>query len=265
MIKKCILCGKNYEVKRICNFRTSKLCSRECRIEYYLIRYNKSGDFTKRFKYRQGKIIRATMNLDNKQWQMCAGTLLGDASMDTTCTGSCNLRFQHCEKQLDYLEWKKTIINNFIVREKPTICNPTGFSKKKSYLYQTVTHQDFTNFNNLFYIKKGKKREKIINPKILERLDIFGVLIWYLDDGCVAPSAKGRSAIRIHTNNFYKKEQKLLVNFFKHKYNITPKIYYLKSQDNYILSIGANDSEKLMKLFKPFLSQVPQCMHYKFF
>lgn len=196
------------------------------------------------------------------QRQICLGAILGDSGIDLSRAGSASLRMQHCNAQIEYLEWKKDLLQNFFVRDKPTICKPTGFSRNPSYLYQSVTHQEFQSLNDLFYPPRiDGKRRKSLNAKIFDELGLEGVLIWFLDDGCITVSQ-----IRLHTNCFTIEEHELIIAFFKKKFDIDVKTYFLKSQNQLITIFLKKEAEKLLRLFSLMRLPipVPNCMRYKF-
>ena len=114
MIKQCISCHKDYEVTRGCVLKKSKYCSPKCHDQFWLKKGNKSGIFIGN-KIARGREIKLTQTLTNLQRQFIIGTLLGDSSIDLSRKGSPSLRFQHTEKNLDYVLMKSEILKNFIV------------------------------------------------------------------------------------------------------------------------------------------------------
>lgn len=236
-----------------------RFCSKICHTDFWLAAGNKSGKIL-RFQSRAGDLVRATKHLSDKQKQVCLGALLGDGSIDLSRAKSPSLRMQHCLKQKGYLEWKRDLLQDFIIRKKPTICKPTGFAIKESLLYQTVTHQDFIPFFKLFYsVNKDGKRKKVLRQEVFDRLDVLGVLIWFLDDGCAT-----KSQIRLHTNCFTSKEHGRIISFFKVKFGIKAKTYFLKSQNQLITIFTKDEAQKLLRLFLPYRQSIPKCMTYKF-
>jgi hypothetical protein len=266
MIKKCIFCGKNYEVTRGCVLKKSKYCSPRCHDKYWLLKGNKSGKFMGN-KLALGKEIRKTQSLSSIQKEMIFGTLLGDASIDLSRKGSKSLRFQHTEDQLEYLLFKEKILNNFIIREKPTFCkarmskpiNNIIVNSQASYTLATVVHQDFEEINSLFYKKINKKRIKIFKKELFNLVTPFSLLFWYIDDGSLS-----KNSIHLHTNNFSYKEHLMIQQFFKEKFGLTAKIQLIRNQDNFYLRFNKIDKEQLMKIFEQFKEQIPACVKYKF-
>jgi len=266
MIKQCVFCQKEYEVTRGCVLKKSKYCSRECHKNYWLKKGNKSGKFVGN-KIALGKIIKLTQKLSDLQRQFIIGTLLGDSSIGLSRKGSCSLCFQHTKKNLDYVLMKTEILKNFIVRDKPTFCkaresqsiNGIVVKTKESYLNSTVTHQDFDEYNTLFYVRKENKRIKIFNDRLSDLITPISLLFWYMDDGTI-----GKNFINLSTNNFSYTDHLKIQQFFKEKFNLDPKIYFIKLQHNYYIRFNKEDVSKLMKIFEPLTHLIPPSMSYKF-
>lgn len=209
--------------------------------------------------------VREYKHLDKQQYQLCLGGLLGDSNINVRDNGQCRIKFGHAEKQLDYLEWKKKIMGEFMVAEKPTveimgINNCFGKAGEKFYIYNTIGHQDFTDIYGLMYRTVLGKRKKYITRKVLNELDNFGLLIWYLDDGCITKDKEARIA----SNDLTLSEHKSLRIWFWQKYRITTIISYNKTADCYFLRFNVANTRKLFDLFREFKDEIPECVRYKF-
>ncbi len=256
--KTCDFCHLTFQPLKNCVAARQRFCSKQCHTDFWLADGNKSGKIM-RFQSRKGEVIRATKSLSPLQKQICLGALLGDGSIDLSRAGSASLRMQQCAEQKGYLEWKKNLLKDFIIRDKPTICRPTGFSKRNSFLYQSVTHQDFQALHSLFYVTNDKgKRVKVLKKEVLDQLGAVGLLIWFLDDGCTTVNQ-----VRIHTNCFTLEEHDLILSFLSDKFNINAKVYFLKSQNQWITVLNKAEAEKMFLLFSTLTLQVPSCMTYK--
>jgi len=216
-------------------------------------------------KFWLAKNVRECKHLDKKQYQVCLGGLLGDSNINVRDNGRCRIKFCHAEKQLEYLEWKRNIMGEFIVAEKPTIeiiKEGKSFGKvgSKFYIYNTIGHQDFTDMYGLMYRTKLGKRKKYITRKVLNELNNFGLLIWYIDDGCITKDKEARIA----SNDLTLSEHKSLRIWFWQKYRITALISYNKTADCYFLRFNVANTKKLFDLFKEFKDDIPECVKYKF-
>jgi hypothetical protein len=268
MIKKCIFCNNDYEVTRGCLLKKSKYCSNECNKNYWLKIGNKSGKFMGN-KIALGKKIKLTQTLSDFQRQFIIGTLLGDASIDLSRKGSASLRFQHTEKNLDYVLMKSKILKNFILREKPTFCaareskpiNGIRINTKVSYVNSTVTHQDLEEYNTLFYIRNGNKRVKIFQEKLSDMITPVSLLFWYMDDGTLS---QNHNFINLSTNNFSYEENIRIQHMFKEKFKIDTQVYLIKNQGNYHIRFNKKDVLKFMSILQPLKEFIPPSMSYKF-
>ena len=216
-------------------------------------------------KFWLAKNVRDYKHLDKKQYQVCLGGLLGDSNINVRDNGRCRIKFCHAEKQLEYLEWKRNIMGEFIVAEKPTIeiiKEGKSFGKvgSKFYIYNTIGHQDFTDMYGLMYRTKLGKRKKYITRKVLNELNNFGLLIWYIDDGCITKDKEARIA----SNDLTLSEHKSLRIWFWQKYRITALISYNKTADCYFLRFNVANTKKLFDLFKEFKDDIPECVKHKF-
>ncbi len=197
--------------------------------------------------------IRRELELTPIERQVIVGGLLGDLSCRISATSIyARLEGGHCERQKEYMFWKINLLQRLMFN--------VGRTSLGAYLYQSRNFKALNEYYTLFYSKGYKS----INRDILNLLDDFGLLIWYLDDGSYHKRDRN---IRLHTNGFTFGEQLIIKEWFKEKYNVEPSIY--KNTDNkrypnkgwYYLYFKVRDSEKLLDLFRKF--SVPDCMNYK--
>ena len=131
--------------------------------------------------------------LNDDQLQIIYGSYLGDGHIDITKKNRYRLRIIHCEKQKDYCNWKAKMfgINNLNYIEK------NGYSQKSAYSFQTKI------FDLEYNIPKNTKE---VPDWLLDKLDIKGISIWFMDDGSnqIKYNKNGTISnfISIHTNNF---------------------------------------------------------------
>ena len=267
MIKKCVFCNNDYEVTRGCVLKKRKYCSKVCHDNYWLKKGNKSGKFMGD-KLAQGKTIKLTQTLSDFQKQFIVGTLLGDSNVGLSRKGSPNLRFQHTKKNFDYVLVKTEILKNFIILEKPTLYPPREsylngviVKTKASYTSQTVTHQDLKQYDTLFYTRIKDKRTKVFNEKLINLITPVSLIFWYMDDGTLS---KNHNFINLSTNCFSYKDHLKILRLFNEKFNLKPKIYFIKIQKNYYTRFNKEDVSKLMSLFEPLKQYIPPSMFYKF-
>ena len=184
------------------------------------------------------------------------GSLLGDGSL---LKGRNHLipsfSIHHCEKQKDYLLWKREIMKSIIspnskVRER---LHPNG---KRSFSFATVCNYELENFYNLFYYDKSKK---YITEEILMKLTPFSLAIWYMDDG----STQKCNSARIITGSSIEEVNNIINILFKKfglkfRNTLCESLKWKKRTRHLTLSV--QDSKKLFEIIKQY---VHPCMMYK--
>jgi hypothetical protein len=191
--------------------------------------------------------------MNGKEEQIILGSLMGDGNLRKECA---NVRFQegHSLDQTDYLLWKfknlkslepKIGIYKFITKR---------YGLKQEIKMWTRVNTILNDFHNLFY----KRDKKIITIKNLNKLDILGLLIWYLDDGTYYYSSKnGNGSIRLGIKD--KTIQKRVQKWFKKRYKLDFRY------DTYGLRLCKNDTNKFLKMVKPVFDKfkLPISLNYK--
>lgn len=196
--------------------------------------------------------IRNNLELNPIEEQIIVGGLLGDLSCRVTHTSkNAQLEGGHCAKQKQYMLWKLSLLKRLLFTFRKT--------KVNTYLYTSRSFKALNKYHYCFY----NKGFKYINKEILDLLNEFGLLIWYLDDGTYHKRDKN---IRLYTNGFSYNEQLTIKKWFQLKYNIDPSIHTVRKKEYpgkfwYFLYFTVKDSKKLLNLFKNF--EIPECMHYK--
>jgi len=205
------------------------------------------------------------------------GMLLGDASMHryllkTNINDKVSVRknsriqfgMTHCEKQLDYLMWKESILRAYIKFGKLI----TDRSKEDNgFLYYKKTSLIESTRNLIFlYEKFYNTGRKVVNRKLLNRLNNLGLSLWFMDDGSLIPhSFKSNGDIRalklrLHTCGFNFDEHVIMKDYFNSigvEFNIT------KDKNYFCLSTGKKSSiNNFINKIKPFVELV-DCMKYK--
>lgn len=105
-------------------------------------------------------------------YQLLLTSKIGDGCCHIS-TGSVNARIVYMGVQKDYIKFKRNILaqeyacNEVKYRKKPTKFNKDGFL----YELYTKTH---INITQVYYLSK---------LEVIDRLDMFGLFIYYLDDG----------------------------------------------------------------------------------
>ena len=169
------------------------------------------------------------------------------------------IKIRHCEKQLEYLEWKKKLIrhNGFKTTDSYMKDN-NGFV---SYEITTKTYKFLKLYRRVFY----QPKKNILKLKFLNKLTPLHLAIWYMDDGSLSRRKLKNNtySIRqlfIHTG-LNKEDNMFLVEFFKLKWNINFYVSHDK-KDTYRLCCGQNEAKKFIKIIEKYVSEI-KCMLYK--
>jgi len=185
------------------------------------------------------------IKLSTIEEQVILGGILGDLCCRITKTCK-NARIEgaHCRLQEPYLFWKVSILKNlsFIFWR----------SKLGQLRFQSKTYPILNHYYDLFY-RNGKKE---VDDHILEKVDEFGLAIWYMDDGSYI---KRDRRSRLYTNGFSYNENIIMKGWFESKWNISPKIYSDKKPKQYpgkiwfFLQFNAKETQKLFSLIKDYI------------
>jgi len=121
-------------------------------------------------------------NLDSQCFQVLISSILGDGSIAMSQKNSHHYIYKtmHCVNQKNYLIWKRQALSIF----KPKIFfrKRKGGKRQNQYVCQTPQHPIFDDFKKSFY--GNNKYQWIIPIKYISYMNLLGLLIWYLDDGC---------------------------------------------------------------------------------
>ncbi|MFH1189057.1 MAG: LAGLIDADG endonuclease [bacterium] len=190
------------------------------------------------------------------QLDVIIGSLLGDARLECRSKSirglyTARFRVHHGEKQKEYVWWKYEILKN-IVSSKPkeiTWINKKRNLKEISWYFHTKSLKNFGIIHEIFY-KNGVKKFPIdIFPIFTDKM----LAIWYMDDG-----SNNHGNITLSTHSFSLKDQKIIIDFLKKKYQINPTI--VKDRNQWKISIGKKDYNHFLSIVIPF---IPKAMAYK--
>lgn len=177
------------------------------------------------------------IDFTDEQKQIIYGSLLGDGNIHKHGKG---YRYHegHSINQINYCDFKKNKLKQFIIKSKKTEVN-------------TIIHPFLKKIYNRIYINGVKK----ITNDFLMYLNDKAIAIWFMDDG-----AKAGSSVCLCTYSFTKKENELLSKWFLETYNIKTTIR-LRKNKYYELYIKKESLKKFYNLIKNYI--IPS-MKYKF-
>lgn len=192
--------------------------------------------------------------------------ILGDASCDRgggnfTENSNFILKIGHSKNQKEYLLWKKEIIDQ-VGTVKTRIYD---YDKTNSTYLITNARRYFTKLEKIFY----KDRKKLINKKILKKLDSLALAIWFMDDGYVSCNKSGSFYGELCVDQFSLNEVELIKNWFIEKFRMEVGIRKLeyksgkyKGKIAYRIKFNKENCKKLKQIVGPYVNEIP-CMNYK--
>jgi transposase len=174
------------------------------------------------------------------QQQIIIGSLLGDMSLKMPKDSiHASGDFAHSLKQENYCKYIESELSNFCSKGfyKSYIDKRTNKRYDQYYVYMKASE-----YLTTLYYKFYPNGKKIVPKDLLYSLDGLGLAIWFMDDGY-----KSDSTYHLSTNCFSVEDLKVIIEFFKIKFNITAT--YNKSHVIRIASKSANIFKNLIKDF----------------
>ena len=197
------------------------------------------------------------------------GLFLGDGYYDNGW-----IKNKHTNKQRFYVEWLEKIFRKYGLKtsSKYDFVSKTSFG---DVLYSCVNIKVpkkfyFETLNKCF----NNNGKKIISDYVINNINEFGLLLWFLDDGQWHVSRKNNSTKRfgyLNTQSFSYEENQKIQNMFKQRFDIDLRIHkdnsgFDKYKDSvyYRLYFNADNFRKFFDLVRPYLKYIPKEFYYKF-
>lgn len=181
--------------------------------------------------------------------QVLLGTLMGDSSIHRDRMGYYRFSCEHSLKQEGYTKWirsKLGISTKLYYRNR--------YDKRTGKTYSSVStykgSKDLKFWHTLFY-PQGKKS---INQAILNLLTQEAIATWYCDDGNLYRN-NGMCHLTLTVNGFVEEERKLIVNYFKDRWELN----FKHTQE----AVRLTSIAECKKFFSLFGSCIPKEMYYK--
>lgn len=205
-----------------------------------------------RGKYSKPNLSRATkrqkIELNDKEFQILLGSILGDGGLGLS--KGCYYPYYsetHCSAQLSYIRWKLKYLKKLDFRLYK-------YKNVEQYGITTKTHPYFTEWYNKWYLK-GKK---ILNEEYLNKLDIVGLAVWFMDDGYLSIQHHWKykklryRRIIFSSLSFNLSEHKIIKNILFKKWGFDISIY--KPKENlYGFYLKSKDTKRFIKMIKPYI------------
>lgn len=200
-------------------------------------------------------------HLPDKVHQIILGSLLGDMHCKRECLNS-NIEETHSITQKDYLEWKYSILKNYfnlnLYHQHNPVCKAKGkiYFRKTEIRLRSKVSDKLNVYHNLFY-GSGKK---VITLKILDQLGVFGLAVWYCDDGYYDPENK---MVEIHPEGFSVEENKYIQKWFYEKWNLKVNFKKDHSTKKVLLRFPVKETNSSLNLIKEHVFEMPMPIWYK--
>jgi hypothetical protein len=204
------------------------------------------------------------------------GLLLGDASLQS----GKRIREYHSNKQREYIKSLAKLFNRWgletytkydYLQKQTTFTDETIYS----YVSAKLTDPMMRQIERMY--KDGKK---IVTPYVMQRVTPFGLLLWWLDDGCLTVSKRentkeGHFPYKVsrygylNTHSFSDEEKYIIISYLKSRFDIDSKLMKDKSlyKGKYITYyrnyFNATNLRKFIDVVYPYLHFVPEDMLYK--
>jgi len=200
---------------------------------------------------RKYRILRA-VPFTKQQRELVVGSTLGDGSVILGAKRKTSyFKVAHCEKQKDYLMWKKEVLGNFV---NTITKNADKRGNSIMYGFATISHQELNYFRKLFY----DNNKKIIKDEIGLHLTPLGLAVWFMDDGTLS----GTCNYKLATDGFSREDNYKLANILKINFDLNAKVleYERRNQKYYYLFFNKRNSINMTEIIKP---HMVDCMKYK--
>lgn len=193
--------------------------------------------------------------LSQEQQQIIFGGLLGDSYYNKKRSV---IKFSHSKKQNEYLKWKYSFFNGEDISKFYIRHYKEGY-ENESFEFKNKNHKfdDLCTFlDKNLYSNSGRKK---ISLKYLKQLDVLGLAIWWMDDGCLSIH-KGNRYGKLCTECFNYEEHILLKKYFKDIWGIDVNIKIEKGK-YYFLHFNVHALRKLISIIYKYVTMVPSMIY----
>uniref|UniRef100_A0A6M3KD34 Putative homing endonuclease n=1 Tax=viral metagenome TaxID=1070528 RepID=A0A6M3KD34_9ZZZZ len=207
------------------------------------------------------------MNLNKNELKSAIiGMIIGDGSLqrfkNKSGEFSKNVAFQmtHCEKQYEYMLWKKDILENISKCKIHPMQHkaPNGKECSGYHLYGRA-NPIYTKLYSRFH-QYGKKS---VDEYLVKMITPLALAIMYMDDGCMGKGYKKywtKETCYLCLDNFDYANLFLIKKSLKIKFDLDWNINRTSGK-YYQLRLLNNNNEKFINLIRPYVEQVPSMMY----
>lgn len=189
--------------------------------------------------------------------------------------------FRHSMNQVEYAEWKKSLIDNFFLKKGVTRkfswkTDLPNFLKKTNKTYYACEYRLYwSTWFRIFHAWVYRQDRTKNAMFLLRHMETDKQLaIWFMDDGSqewnINTHIDGTKYITnprlmLHICNFTMGDAQIIVDWFKKKYNVEPRIVKTSKEQKELprLRFTVKDSRQLFQHIKVYVKQF-ECTRKKF-
>lgn len=198
-----------------------------------------------------------------EQPRILYGTLLGDSYRSSRY----KLAFRHTEKQKEYAMWKVSFFNSIGIESsfKDLGLKETNYGIFHYYEGKMNVKKYNSRTFELMYDSDGKK---IVPKRIIRDIHPIGLMIWFMDDGCLSirtnknrPTSISRQAF-LNVQGFNRTSIMNIKTALFEYWGIKTNLH--KDHNSFRLYMSAKEFQKFIDIIRPYLKIIPRSMKYKF-
>lgn len=189
------------------------------------------------------------MAMTKRQEDIVIGIILGDGYIQPTGKRNARIRLEHSVKQKDYIYWKYGILSK-MMQSKPRLLKRYNPIWKKLYSYyrcQSHSSPIFGHYRQIFYQNNKKSIPKNIGTFLKSPITLA---VWYMDDGYLYHRDK---SAYIYLNRYSEDELRYLLMALENNFGLIPRILRKKKEKYPCLYFNVLQTEKLLKIVRPFI------------
>lgn len=198
--------------------------------------------------------------LSKEQKRLLIALLIGDGTISSNYV----FKLSHSIEQKEYLEWKVNLLNKLGIKNNgiKEYISSCGYNKGKGVLYSQMSlHSTIKALRRSVYIPK-----KTFTRSLLNWLDAQGLAIWFMDDGFIninrSEQRQGSIQRNIRISTCVDENTcNMMIKYFKEEWNIEFRPFIEKSKLYSLATKTNEDSDKFIKIVKPYIEQVPSLLY----
>ena len=201
-----------------------------------------------KYKLSKKSTYKTTIILSPLQRQLLLGGKLGDGNFKINGR-QYYYREKHAEDELGYLQWKSLVFHNILAKRGIYPVKMNLSNQQQAYEFSTITSASFTPYAKMSYMEA------------ISEMDLFGLLVFMLDDGWYSPHSKKGNFIISGGLLTIEELNSICSQFDKNGI----KGVHVIGHKRYDLSIPAENNKKLYKMASYLIPKNTDIMRKKFY